>query len=167
MIRNFGIKVIQTLGFALIVFVIFSKNVSAQSEGTKNWIGVYNFSDTAQISKRRNTYDVAPTAEYIITVRKNKEKLSAIFEINGMQMFEIYECSIKATSDKLSVYFQGGGIPDGGTNNPRNFKKGALLFSLAKTQSGKTIKYLFQQADFKIERLNPRAQKSDIYFKKQ
>ena len=131
------------------VIIITSVNLNAQTKEIRNWVGTYTFTDTAQRSKRRNSYDVVPMIEYIITVKKTKDnQLTATFEANGMQTFEVYLCSVKATSDKLNFYFQTGGTPDGGMENPQNFKKGALLFSLEVTKIGAKSKYLFQPVDY-------------------
>lgn len=143
-------------------------NVTAQTKENKNWAGIYTFTNSAQASKAQNEYDVVPMVEHIVTVKKNRNnQLAATFEANGMQTFEVYECSVKEAGDKVNFYFQSGGIPDDKTDNPQNFKKGVLLFTLMEIKVGAKTKHQFQSGDYKIVRLSPKAKISRFIFKKQ
>ena len=160
-------KIIYQFFILILVVVISSTNLNAQTKENRDWAGTYTFTDSAQSAKRRNSYDVTPMIEYIITVKKSRNnQLAATFEANGMQTFEVYQCSVKEAGDKLSFYFQSGGTPDGGTDNPQNFKKGALLFSLIETKIGAKNKYQFQSADYKPARLSPKTKNQPVYFQK-
>lgn len=90
-------------------------------------------------------------------------------EINGIQQFESYDCTVKADGDRLNFYFLSDSAPDEGGSGQRNnqkFKKGALLFSLIRTRVGKSTKYLFEGADFAIKRLSRTKAKEAVYFEK-
>lgn len=165
--KDFKMKIIYRFFILISVIVISSINLNAQTKESRNWVGAYTFTDSAQSTKRRNSYDVVPMIEYIITVKKSRNnQLTATFEVNGMQMFEVYQCSVKETGNKLNFYFQSGGIPDSGAENPQNFKKGALLFNLMETKVGAKNKYQFQAADYKPVRLSPKRNRQSIYFQK-
>lgn len=141
--------------------------MNAQTKESKNRTGTYTFTDSTQKSKRQNSYDVVPMVEDIITVKKGRNnQLRAMFEVNGMQMFKAYQCSVKESGGKLNFYFQSGGTSDGATKNSRNFKKGVLLFNLMKTKVGARNKYQFQPADYKPVRLSPKTKNQPIYFQK-
>lgn len=157
---------VKSVGWVGVFSVILFSSifVSAQTKAPANWIGTYTFTDSASPAKRRNSRDVVSVVEYILTVtEKANNRLSATLEVNGMQTFEIYECLVENADGKLHFYFLSGGIPDGGTDNPRDFKKGALLFSLTKTTGVKT-KYQFQPAAFQPVRLSSRMKNLPIYF---
>lgn len=165
--KDFKMKIIYQFFILISVIVISSINLNAQTRESRNWAGTYTFTDSAQSAKRRNSYDVVPIVEYIINVKKSRNnQLTATFEANGMQTFEVYQCSVKETGNKLDFYFQSGGTPDGGTDNPQNFKKGALLFSLMETKVGTKNKYRFQPAEYKLVRLSPKTKNQPIYFQK-
>ncbi len=148
--------------FVVPVIILVAQSVNAQTVADTDWVGSYYFSDKAQISKRRSRLDVAPVASYDITIEERSGSLVAAFSANGVQLFETYECSVKTAGDKANFYFQSLGSSD--VENFRNFKNGDLLFSLVKTPIGKTAKYLFQPAAYKIARASPNKQKRQIYF---
>lgn len=165
--KDFKTKLVKSLFILILTGIVCAISVNAQTKENKNWVGTYTFTDSAQASKRRNEYDVVPMVEYTITVKKNRSnQLAATFEANGMQTFEIYQCSVKEADGKLSFYFQNGGTPDGGTDDPQNFKKGALLFTLAEAKGGAKTKYQFQSGDYKLVRLSAKAKNQPVYFQK-
>jgi hypothetical protein len=135
-----------------------------QFTNDSDWIGNYYFSDTASATKRRNPQDVVPSASYEITIEEKNDKLTASFSANGVQLFEAYECSVIIKNNTLEFYFQNLGTAE--IQNFRNFKKGDLLFTLTKTGSGKTAKYLFQPAAYKIIRVSQSKQRTPVYFEK-
>ena len=156
------------LGCLAFLFILcISSSVNAQTnQSTKNsdWIGSYYFSEIAPISKRRNRQDVVPSASYDITIEERGNKLFAVFSATGVQLFEAYECSVVVKNNTLGFYFQKLGSED--IQNFRQFKKGDLLFTISKTGIGKTAKYLFQPASYKIIRVIPTKQKTPVYFEK-
>lgn len=83
-----------------------------------------------------------------------------------MQIFERYQCSVKRVGNKLDFHFVRGGIPDGGMENPQNFKKNDLLFSLMKIVIGEKTKYLFSPGVYKIELFSNKSKNKPIYFLK-
>jgi hypothetical protein len=152
---------------SLIIAVLFPFTANAQAGNqsiNKDWVGSYYFSETAQSSKRRSSGDVVPSVSYDITVEEKNDKLVASFSASGVQLFEAYNCSVVVENDKLEFYFQSLSSPD--MQNFRQFKKGDLLFSLSKTKTLKTTKYLFQPAAYKIIRVTPAKQKTSVYFEK-
>lgn len=150
----------------LFILCVSSSVIAQTNQSTKNsdWIGSYYFSEIAPISKRRNRQDVVPSASYDITIEEKSDKLFAAFSATGVQLFEAYECSVVVKNKALEFYFQKLGSED--IQNFRQFKKGDLLFTLSKTGNGKTAKYLFQPAAYKIIRLIPAKQKTPVYFEK-
>lgn len=150
----------------LFILCVSSSVITQTNQSIKNsdWIGSYYFSEIAPISKRRNRQDVVPSASYDITIEKRGDKLFAAFSATGVQLFEAYECSVVVKNNILEFYFQKLGAED--IQNFRGFKKGDLLFTLSKTESKKTAKYLFQPAAYKIVRVIPAKQKTPIYFEK-
>ncbi len=148
------------------IWHLFGERNCSEKEN-KNWAGIYTFTNSAQASKAQNEYDVVPMVEHIVTVKKNRNNQpAATFETNGMQTFEVYECSVKEAGDKVNFYFQSGGVPDGGTDNPQGFKKGALLFTLTEIKVGAKSKYQFQSASYKLTALSLKAKNQSIYFQK-
>lgn len=151
---------------------IFSASITAQTRKIGNWAGAYTFFDapgnsSSSTARRNDSYSLTPGVEYNIAVTKKGDGFSATLEINGMQQFEIYECSAKADGvDRLNFYFLSAGAPDSGQNNTQRFKKGSLLFSLMKIQIGSKTKYQFQSIDYKLTGFSPRAKKQSIYFQK-
>lgn len=150
----------------LFIIGVTSSVIAQTNQTTKNsdWIGSYYFSEIAPISKRRNRQDVVPSTSYDITIEEKGDKLSAAFSATGVQLFEAYDCSVVVKNKALEFYFQKLGSED--IQNFRGFKKGDLLFSLSKTGSGKTAKYLFEPAAYKIIRVIPAKQKTPVYFEK-
>lgn len=151
--------------FALSIIVLCPIILSAQTNASRNWVGSYYFTDSAQAPKRRKFTDVAPSVSYDITVGERVgNKLVATFAADGVQLAEAYECSVKTTANKIEFYYQNLAISD--TENFRKFKKGDLLFSLVKAQTGDVTRYLFQPAAYKITRVSPNKQKAQVYFDK-
>ncbi|HEX8377463.1 MAG TPA: DUF5991 domain-containing protein [Pedobacter sp.] len=149
-----------------LVFLCFSTINAQTNQSTSNsdWTGSYYFSETAPATKRRKSSDVVPSASYEITIEEKNNKLTASFSANGVQLFEAYECSVIIKNNTLEFYFQNLGTAE--VQNFRNFKKGDLLFTLTKTGSGKTAKYLFQPAAYKIIRVSQSKQRTPVYFEK-
>ncbi len=165
--NDFKTKLVRRLFILISVIGFSSAEIIAQTKASKDWAGIYSFTDSAQGSKRQSSYDVVPMVEYTITIKKSRNnQLAAAFEANGMQTFENYQCSVKEAGGKLNFYFQSGGIPDGGTDNPQGFKKGALLFTLAEIKVGAKSRYQFQSAGYKLTALSPKAKNQPIYFQK-
>lgn len=159
--------------FFIIFSVIFisAASISAQTKKQTDWSGAYTFFDAPRGSSSRaprsDSYALTPGGEYSLTVTRKGDGFSASLEINGMQQFEIYNCSAKMVGeDKLDFYFLSDGAPDGGQNNTQKFKKGALLFSLVKIKAGATTKYEFQPAAYKFTGFSPKARKQPVYFQK-
>lgn len=157
--------------FFIIFSVIFisAASLSAQTKKAGDWAGAYTFFDAPRgySSKARgaDSYALTPGVEYSLTITRKGDGFSATLEINGMQQFEVYNCSAKTSGkDKLDFYFLGDGAPDGGQNNTQKFKKGALLFSLVKIKAGAKTKYEFQPAVYKFTGFSPEARKQPIYF---
>ena len=153
-------------GFIFIVIASFTLSSAAQDiNDDKRWIGNYSFEETKQLPKKRGSTDVAPFVSFDITVEMADGKLKAVFSVNGTQIFETYECSVKPASNKLEFYYErfvAEGAPD-----RRKFKKGELLFTLVETSGNKQKQYIFEPAAYKITRLNKGRQNQRIYFKKQ
>lgn len=165
--KDFKAKLTYQFFILISVIVISPISLKAQTKANKDWSGIYTFIESAEGSKRRNGYDVVPMVEYTITVKKSRNnRLAATFEANGTQTFGVYQYSIKETGSKLNFYFQSGSIPEGGRDNPQNFKKGALLFSLMETKVRAKIRYQFEPADYKLARLSPKTKSQPIYFQK-
>lgn len=160
--------------FFIVVSMIFisSASITAQTRKVGNWAGAYTFFDapgnsSSSAARRDDSYSLTPGVEYNLAVTKKGDGFSATLEINGMQQFEIYECSAKADGvDRLDFYFLGNGTPAGGQRNTQKFKKGSLLFSLIKIQIGSKTKYQFQSIDYKLTRFSLKAKKQPIYFQK-
>jgi hypothetical protein len=155
-------------GLFLVFTTLFPFTASAQNDKqiikNKEWLGSYYFSETAQSPKKRNSYDVVPSVNYDITVEEKNSNLVASFSANGVQLFEAYNCLVVISDNKIEFYYQSLDSPS--AQNFRKLKKGDLLFSLSKIQTGKSTKYLFQPAIYKIVRIIPAKQKMPIYFEK-
>lgn len=79
--KDFKTKLIYQCFILLSIIVIYSITLNAQTKESKNWSGTYTFTDSAQSSKRQNSYDVVPTVEYAISVKKGgHNQLTATFE---------------------------------------------------------------------------------------
>ena len=166
-VTNCFFPVLRTISI-LTITALLSLTVRAQNENqavdNKDWLGSYYFSETARPSKRRRSGDVVPSAGYEITVEGKDDLLFASFAADGVQLFEAYDCSVIVRNNNLEFYFRNLGSPD--VQNFRRFKKGDLLFTLSRIQTGKTTKYLFQPAAYKIIRPDPAKQGMPVYFDK-
>ncbi len=98
--------------FFIIVSIIFisAASLSAQTKKAGDWAGVYTFFDTpcGSSSKARSadSYALTPGVEYSLTVARKGDGFSATLEINGMQQFEVYNCSAKTSGkDKLDILY--------------------------------------------------------------
>lgn len=165
--KDSTVNLVKKIVVLLSAIVVLSISIIAQKKENKNWTGIYRLTDSAPNSKRQSDYDVVPMVEYVVTIKKTlNNQLTATFEANGMQTFEVYQCSVKETDSKLSFYFLSGGISDGGTVNPQGFRKSALLFTLVETKVGAKTKYQFQSGDYKLIRLSTKAKNQSVYFQK-
>lgn len=166
------LKSIHHFFIIVLMILISAASLSAQTKKASDWAGAYTFFDAPRNSspaaRGTDSYSLTLGIEYKLTITKKGGGFSATLEINGMQQFEVYECSTKVdeSGDKLDFYFLGDGAPDGGQRNIQKFKKGALLFSLMKIKTGAKTKYEFQPVSFKLARLSPKAKKQPIYFQK-
>lgn len=153
-------------GLVLTVIVLFPQTSAAQSGESQKWLGSYTFFDTAKAPKRRNSYDNVPGTSYDITIEEAAGgKLLATFNENGVQVYQVYECSVKTAGDKIEFHYRK--FAADGVKNLSRFKKGDLLFTLVKTPVGKTTKYLFQPAAYKISRYDKIKRNLPVYFVKQ
>lgn len=152
-------------GFLLAVVTAAPQRAGAQTDDNRKWLGSYTFDDKGQAPKRRNSVDVVPLASYDINIEETVGgKMTAVFSANGTQLFSAYECSVKATGDQIEFYYEKFALD--GVKDLRKFRKGELLFSLVDMRIGKTIKYLFQPAAYKILRYNKNKQNERVYFEK-
>lgn len=171
--RNYQkLKSIQHFFITVLMIFISAESIRAQTKKASDWAGAYTFFDAPRSSSSKargaDTHALTPGVEYNLTVARKGGGFSATLEINGMQQFEVYECSTKVdeSGDKLDFYFLGDGAPDGGRRNAQKFKKGALLFSLMKIKTGAKTKYQFQPVSFKLARLSTKTKNQPIYFQK-
>lgn len=161
-----GSRLLITMLFIALTIFIPATTKAQPAANNQEWIGSYSFTDEAPPAKRRSQTDVAPFASYEVTVEEGEEdgRLSATFSASGVQLFETYKCAVKATPDKAAFYFEDVGSLE--IENFRRFNKGDLLFTLFKTKTGKTTKYLFEPAKYEIIRVVPSKQKNAVYFGK-
>lgn len=153
-------------GLLLSVIAVAPQKAAAQTNDNWKWLGSYTFDDKAQAPKRRNSVDVVPLASYDINVEEAADgRMTAVFSANGTQLFDAYECSVKATDDRIEFYYEK--FAADGVKDLRKFKKGELLFSLSETRVGKTTKYPFQPAAYKLVRYQKSRQNQPVYFMKQ
>ena len=150
------------------VFAAVPQGAAAQQKmrADEKWLGIFTFEDAVRVPKRRKLTDVAPFLSYDISIeRAANGELTATFNINGVQMFESYQCSVKTSGERVEFFYEkfvADGAPD-----TRKFKRGERLFSLATTKVGKATKYLFEPAAYKIARLDQTKQKQPVYFSRQ
>lgn len=148
--------------FLLLIFAAFTPAFHAQSADTrsvnKNWIGTYEFFDSEKGNPRNQPGNFIT---YILTVSLNGDALSARFSADGAQTSDEYECSVQAAGDSIKVFFE---KDLNGMNESRfkPFKKGELLFTVAKMRPGKTSKYLYGAGGYEILPLSAASKK--IYF---
>lgn len=170
--RNYQkLKSIRRFFITFLMVFVSAASLNAQTKKAGDWAGAYTFFDVPRGSsskaRRADSYALTPGVEYSLTVARKGDGFSAALEINGMQQFEVYNCSAKTSGeDKLNFYFLSEGAPDGGQRNAQKFKKGALLFSLVKIKAGAKTKYEFQPSSFKLARFSQKAKNQPIYFQK-
>ncbi len=98
------LKSIRRCLIVVSIIFIFAAGVAAQTKKTVDWAGTYTFFDGPRSSSssaaRRSddSYALTPGVEYNLTVKRKGNDFSATLEINGMQQFEVCECSAKATA---------------------------------------------------------------------
>jgi hypothetical protein len=116
LIFKWGFELLDSPAAWLLILVFLPAAASAQNQ---KWVGSYQFQETGS-GAHRNFYDVAPYAEYKVTVGKK----SARFRSSG-RVLENYDCITKAGKSRIDFFYKTVAVRNFG-----NFKKGALLFSL-------------------------------------
>ena len=157
-LRQFSAK------FLLFVIAILGQDANAQLSGnqpaTKNWVGTYEFFDGEKDGPRKQPGNFVT---YTLTLSLNGDSRSARFTADGTQTSDEYECRAQSSASSIKIFFES---DLNGMNKSRfkPFKKGELLFTLAKTQTGKKLKYLYRAGGYEILPLSSSSKK--IYFER-
>jgi hypothetical protein len=61
--KDFKTKLVWRLFILISVIGFSSAGITAQTKASKDWTGIYSFTDSAQSSKRQGSYDVVPMVE--------------------------------------------------------------------------------------------------------
>lgn len=154
-------------GLILTAMTTLPRPAAAQVAGVdQQWLGSYTFADAARVPKRRAPTDMVPSVAYDITVERDTAgRMTATFDVNGVQIYEAYQCSVKTRGERVEFYHER--FVADGARDLRRFKKGERLFALVKTQVGRQTKYLFEPAAYKIIRYEKAKQNQAIYFTRQ
>lgn len=155
------------ISFAALLFAIFPPAAEAQiARENQTWSGNYSFEDQGAVLKRRRFSDVVPYASYDLRIEeKANGELAALLSVNGTQIFETYDCTVKVNGRRLEFYYEKLTAP--GVKNTRRFKRGELLFTLEGMRIGSLTKYLFLPAAYEIARLDKSRQNQPVYFVRQ
>lgn len=143
----------------LLIFLIFTaasvvpaqKKSSPQMAGG-DWVGTYEYE---QVFSRNSNSGYADSIQYVLIISQKGDSLSARFTADGVQTSNDYECSVKATGNRLEIYYLKDLKPADSQESNGRLRKDELLGTLFKTTTRGRAKYIFKDKTYFGSKLSP------------